>query len=159
MLKKAHLVPVPACYALSKPDGDQVGFFNFGYSIFLFQPFPLSHAGSHCPTVGFFFRGGIVFAMESLLPDTGQTWGLLFRPALSHFQSAVLLEFESRPTSAPGVDFQSCGNLPHSIAPIILQIAEQISLIHAILQHLFKAILYCYNILMVGHSVPGIVGF
>lgn len=33
--------------------------------------------------------------VESLLPDTGQTWGLPFRPTLFHFQSEVLLEFES----------------------------------------------------------------
>ena len=40
-----------------------------------------------------------------------------------------------------------------------LQITEQVSLIHAVLQHLFEAVLYCCDILVIGHTVPCIVGF
>ena len=42
---------------------------------------------------------------------------------------------------------------------IILQITEQASFIHAILQHLLEAVLYGCDILMAGHSVPCIVRF
>ena len=36
---------------------------------------------------------------------------------------------------------------------------EGICLVHAVFQHLFEAVLYCCDILMVGHTVPGIIGF
>ena len=39
-----------------------------------------------------------------------------------------------------------------------LQVTKQISLVHAVLQHLLKAVLYGCNILVVGHAVPGIIG-
>ena len=39
-----------------------------------------------------------------------------------------------------------------------LEITEQVSLVHTVLQHLFKAILYGRNIFMVGHAVPCVVG-
>lgn len=38
------------------------------------------------------------------------------------------------------------------------QITEQLCLIHAFLQHLLKAVLHRCNILMIGHSVPCIIG-
>ena len=40
-----------------------------------------------------------------------------------------------------------------------LQITEQISLVYAVLQHLLEAVLYSCDIFMVGHAVPGVVGF
>ena len=36
--------------------------------------------------------------------------------------------------------------------------SEQVGLIHAVLQHLLEAVLYSCNILMVGHTIPGVVG-
>ena len=38
-----------------------------------------------------------------------------------------------------------------------LQVAEQVSLVHTVLQHLLKAVLYGCNIFVVGHAVPGVI--
>ena len=40
-----------------------------------------------------------------------------------------------------------------------LQITEQVSLVHTILQHLLEAVLYRCDILMIGHAIPCIIGF
>ena len=40
-----------------------------------------------------------------------------------------------------------------------LQITKQVSLIHAVLQHLLETFLNSCDILMIGHAIPGIIGF
>ena len=39
-----------------------------------------------------------------------------------------------------------------------LQVTKQVSLVHAVLQHLLKAVFYGCNIFVVGHAVPGVIG-
>ena len=41
----------------------------------------------------------------------------------------------------------------------LLQIAEKVCFVHAIHQHLLEAVLYCCDIFVIGHAIPGIVCF
>ena len=52
-----------------------------------------------------------------------------------------------------------CSFCVYSLVPGVWHpvFAEQVSLIHAVLQHLLEAILYCCNILIVGHAIPCII--
>ena len=61
---------------------------------------------------------------------------------------------QSRQNICDDFSEQLHGSLHHG-----LQITEEICLVHAVFQHLFEAVLYCCDILMVGHTVPGIIGF
>ena len=42
---------------------------------------------------------------------------------------------------------------------VCLQITEQVSLVHTVLQHLLEAVLYSCDILMIGHTIPSVIGF
>lgn len=56
-----------------------MGFFNFRYSIFQFDLFLcFATRPSHCPTVGFFFRGWIVLRWRAFCPTQGKHWA--YRP-------------------------------------------------------------------------------
>ena len=60
------------------------------------------------------------------------------------------------------IDKPSKSLMPHPLqgfATGLYQITEQLCLIHAFLQHLLKAFLHCCNILVIGHSIPCIIGF
>ena len=60
---------------------------------------------------------------------------------------------------SPQIDAVKYYSVNLSSKAFLLQISKQIRFVHAILQHLPEAILYCCDIFMVGHAVPGVIGF